>query len=201
MSDADKRKVSTDALETLGSIIDEREKRDAIHLAVAPVKAQEKLFPGQDVGVDGTTHNPVGIVDPFLKSPVYPGQIFWLVIYPRQINSLRHVWSHPAFEDEIKELSPHVDSNLIDPIEESKKWIDTYSASVGAGYSYEEVMQYADECVESSRKGGFHDYLTGADEMQGESTSEKFWDHYEIVRGIKLKDEEKRKFNFFSCSC
>ena len=99
--EGDKRKVSTDALETLGNIIGPNEKRDAIHLAVEPVIAQEILYPGQNVGADGTTNNPVGIVDPFLKvSKVYPGQRFWLVIYPRQINSLRHVWSHPAFPDE-----------------------------------------------------------------------------------------------------
>jgi len=34
--DGDKRTVATDALMTLGSIIGSEEKRDAIHLAVAP---------------------------------------------------------------------------------------------------------------------------------------------------------------------
>lgn len=35
MSNAEKRSVSTDALETLGKIIGPNEKRDAIHLAVS----------------------------------------------------------------------------------------------------------------------------------------------------------------------
>ena len=69
--------VFTDALGTLGTIIDERAMRDAIHLAVEPVVAAAKLFPGQDVGAVeggyGTSPNPVGIVDPFLKRPVNPG--------------------------------------------------------------------------------------------------------------------------------
>jgi len=95
----DNRSVTTDALATLGTII-ESGGRDAIHLAVNPTVAGEKLYPGQDVGVDGTRNNPVGIVDPFLKAPVLPGEMFWLVVYPRQINSLRHVWTHPAFPDE-----------------------------------------------------------------------------------------------------
>lgn len=95
----DKRKASTDALETLGMIIDETQKRDAIHLAVEPVIAKERLLPGQNVGVNGITENPMGIVDPFLKNPVEIGQRFWLVVYPRQINSLRYVWTHPAFPD------------------------------------------------------------------------------------------------------
>lgn len=98
---ADKRKVSTDALETLGKVINSKEKRDAIHLAVEPTQAKQTLRPGQHVGVDGTTNNPVGIVDPFLARPVKEGEWFWLVIYPRQIHSLRHVWTHPAFPDEL----------------------------------------------------------------------------------------------------
>lgn len=95
------RTVATDALETLGSIIDENQKRDAIHLAVDPVIAVQKLLPGQDVGFVeggvGLCDNPVGIVDPFLRRPVLAGQRFWLVVYPRKITSLRHVWAHPNF--------------------------------------------------------------------------------------------------------
>lgn len=99
---ADKRAVHTDALETLGTIIGENEKRDAIHLAVEPVIAAEDLLPGQDVGrVNGgfgRCVTPLGIVDPFIKGVVRKGQRFWLVVYPRQISSLRHVWTHPAFD-------------------------------------------------------------------------------------------------------
>lgn len=51
MANGDKRSVSTDALETLGTIIDDRAGRDAIHLAVEPVKAGERLQPGQHIGV------------------------------------------------------------------------------------------------------------------------------------------------------
>lgn len=100
---SDKRTVSTDALETLGTIIGPGEKRDAIHLAVIPVIAGQDLLPGQDVGVSGcmaiTACEKIGIVDPFLTKLVSKGQYFWLVIYPRKITSLRHVWSHPAFDD------------------------------------------------------------------------------------------------------
>lgn len=101
MSNGDKRTVATDALETLGTIIDETAGRDAIHLAVEPIVAGQPLRPGDDVGiVDGLAvmcSNPVGIVDPFLATKVFTGQRFWLVIYPRQITSLRHVWTHSAF--------------------------------------------------------------------------------------------------------
>lgn len=41
---ADKRTMTTDALETLGTIITEHEKRDAIHIAVENVVAGAKLL-------------------------------------------------------------------------------------------------------------------------------------------------------------
>lgn len=99
---ADKRTVATDALETLGMIHFKSEGRDAIHLAVEPVEAGEDLEPGQDIGLelDGKAYagqRPVGIVDPFLPRTVRKGERFWLVVYPRMITSLRHVWDHPAF--------------------------------------------------------------------------------------------------------
>lgn len=112
MSSADKRSTHTDALATLGTIIDHTQKRDAIHLAVIPVVAGQNLLSGQHIlliddakhgrvaviGLEGETT--LGIVDPFLMEPVAKGETFWLVIYPRQITSLRHVWEHNAFPSE-----------------------------------------------------------------------------------------------------
>ncbi|AHC56542.1 hypothetical protein JJJA_0026 [Achromobacter phage JWDelta] len=103
----DKRSPSTDALETLGMIHFKPEHRDAIHLAVEPVIAGEELKPGQHIGmVDGFAFGKapnlvrlVGIVDPFLPRNVKQGEKFWLVIYPRMVTSLRHVWEHPDFPE------------------------------------------------------------------------------------------------------
>lgn len=110
---AEKRSVSTDALETLGMIHTRKEHRDAIHLAVEPVEAGELLDPGQRVylrdgkafkttwdGLGNEIQHPPGIVDPFLQIQVQPGERFWLVLNPRTITSLRHVWSHPLFPEE-----------------------------------------------------------------------------------------------------
>ena len=101
---ADTRSVTTDALETLGMIHVEQQKRDAIHLAVEPVIAAMTLVPGEHIclGENGlaTVAPPskaLGIVDPFLTTPVEAGESFWLVVYPRRIKSLRHVWEHPDF--------------------------------------------------------------------------------------------------------
>ncbi len=89
----------------LGQLIDDGDRRrDAIHIAVAPVTAAERLAPGQHVGLVGLgteqvgpCAQPLGIVDPFLSAPVEPGQRFWLFLYPGSITALRHIWTHPAF--------------------------------------------------------------------------------------------------------
>lgn len=99
----DKRSVSTDALDTLGTIHTKPEKRDAIHLAVIQATAQGILYPGDHIVLDENQNaiktgdgEGLFIVDPFLKSVLTIGDKFWAVMYPRQVHSLRHVWEHPA---------------------------------------------------------------------------------------------------------
>ena len=90
----------------LGQLIDNGDRRrDAIHIAVAPVTAAERLAPGQHVGLVregdvelvGACDHTIGVVDPSLAGEVEPGQRFWLFLYPGTITGLRHVWTHPAF--------------------------------------------------------------------------------------------------------
>lgn len=90
----------------LGSLIDDYGlKRDAVHVAVTPVIADEDLSPGQHVGITNgkyavtTADHLIGIVDPFLTEPIKEGQKFWLFMYPNTVKSLRHDWSHPNLDD------------------------------------------------------------------------------------------------------
>jgi hypothetical protein len=86
-------------------IMDGDRRRDAIHIAVAPVTAVGRLRPGQHVGLVqegnlelvGPGNRNIGVVDPFLTEEVEAGQRFWLFLYPGTITGLRHVWTHPAF--------------------------------------------------------------------------------------------------------
>jgi hypothetical protein len=91
----------------LGELIDDGDRRrDAIHIAVAPVTAALALRPGQHVGLiesgDRELVGPcdfnIGIVDPFLAADVEAGQRFWLYLYPNTVTGMRHAWSHPAFQ-------------------------------------------------------------------------------------------------------
>ena len=194
----DKRNVSTDALETLGTIINESAGRDAIHLAVEPAVAAQKLYPGQDVGfVDGGVgpcEKPLGIVDPFLKAPVQPGERFWLVVYPRQITSLRHVWSHPSFPE-----NPAPSASRV----ASEKWLREFISRSDCP-DYDSVIAIASgerrvlcEDYGASYKDGDYLYFSGLD-AHGEIPSE-FWDHLEIVTGKKFGAGERP--SYFSCSC
>lgn len=191
--DGDKRKVSTDALETIGNIIDEREKRDAIHLAVEPVVAQQLLRPGDHVTAEGRLVNPddaaaVGIVDPFLRTNVTKGQRFWLVVYPRQIHSLRHVWTHPAFADEpeVAGMAPkvHVDKRAT-----SEAWLRNFVQHADCP-DYETVIAAA-----VNNDDGEYLHFDGRD-AHGEIPPE-FWDHVETVTGRK----PPYRATYFSCSC
>lgn len=194
---SDKRTVTTDALETLGMILTENEKRDAIHLAVENAVAAHLLRAGEHVGFVeggvGTCANPVGIVDPFLTVPVTKGSHFWLVVYPRQITSLRHVWTHPSFpESEVAAITASTD-----PVSVSRTWIEEFAAQFPIGY--EMLIGAADEWVRSKEAGGWGEYLVLGGLLEGESVPDEFWPHYEAVRGRAVPDELRG--SFFSCSC
>lgn len=89
----------------LGKLIafDANPGRDAVHIAVAPVVAGEKLWAGYEVGfLDDRTVGTaaavkVGIVDPYLKGSVRKGEKFYVCLFPNTVTSLRHVWTHPEF--------------------------------------------------------------------------------------------------------
>ncbi len=194
----DKRTVSTDALETLGMIHTREEKRDAIHLAVIPAEAREYLAPGWHVRFENGKAYPVptgegiGIVDPFLPRALQPGEKFWLVIYPRVITSLRHVWTHPKLPDELGVVAdPYAGMSA------SEKWIRQWAATVPL--EYETVMMGADDMVRSLRKGIYGEYLCFGGLLEGSYVPDEFWPHYENVRGEQVADEHRQ--SFFTCSC
>lgn len=181
----DKRKVTTDALETLGNII-EAGARDAIHLAVEPAIAAEDLYPGQHVGlgVDGATTNGVkklGIVDPFIIGMIPKGKMFWLIIYPRTITSLRHVWEHPDFTG-MKVMSEE---------EKSQAWVNDFADRIHQHPA--SLMSAADHWVYDE------EYTYDNSETYKDHWEEfpEFWKHYEILTGRKPKELR----SFFTCSC
>lgn len=201
---ADNRTVATDALATLGTLITEKEKRDAIHLAVIPVVAGQTLSVGADVGMskDGCAYHwhsgekitHVGIVDPFLKEEyVGIGERFWLVIYPRKITSLRHVWEHPAFPDE-------------EPAPQSKMPATSISAArmrleaVSRNAGYVELEDFLENIEENLKYGCQSLDATSGRKPDSNQLDEAFWVDWSIVTGKPLPQKDNRP-SYFSCSC
>lgn len=170
----------------LGELIDQSNERyrDAIHIAIAPVIAGEELHPGAHIGFTDADKNeagyckkPIGVVDPFLSKKVKKGEEFWMLLHPQTITSLRHEWTHPAFQtNHPKERKA-----------ESEEWIHKFAHSVGL--SYHALMAGAEAYIDSA------DYLSYGELLYNKRVPDEFWDHYEKITG------KRGSGSFFSCSC
>jgi len=174
----------------LGKLIDSPQQRDAIHVAVAPVTAGERIYPGQHVGfategdcetVSGRA-KPIGIIDPYLPGPVQQGEKCWLFLYPGSASVVRHEWTHPAFT-KAAPSKPEISA--------SEEWLRHYADGIDITYN---------ALIEGAKNFLAHDdYLVGGSNLEGEYTIEAFWPHFENVTGVKVPLDQRQ--NFFSCSC
>lgn len=166
-------------IKTIGKLLEGETRRDAVHIAIAPVVAAEPLKPGDRVGLDGygkASHSEehIGIVDPFLSvSCVDIGDQFWLLLFPGTVESLRHEWEHPGFPKSI--------TSYVDPVA-SEKWLREFADSEGE--SYEKILSMA------ANDGDYY-YLSSGIDVPSE-----FWAHYLAVTG---KRGDVR--DYFFCSC
>lgn len=175
----------------LGDVVpEEGQHRDAIHVAVIPVIAEEELRPGQHVGVrDGKANHflpHVGVIDPFLgmggvtQHRVLPGQRVWLLLNPGTITSLRHEWLHPSFP---------LDGVLLREREESELWLRKLAGENGIDYTT------LVEGAASGRGAVFY-----GQEAPSEVRSAEFWRHIEVVTGACF-DNDHRDATYFGCTC
>lgn len=110
---------------SLGKLLEPDAKRDATHIAVAPVVCGEALSPGSHVnvrdGVARTGTKTIGIIDPFLRQCPKAGERVWVYMYPNTIEDLRHDWSHPAFPDSVPPTSDEKIEQLEDEVRRLKE--------------------------------------------------------------------------------
>lgn len=171
----------------LGKIIKGEAFKDAIHVAVYPVIAGERLSPGERIGLTSDkkavkSGKKLGIVDPYLQTDVLPGQKFYMCLLPNTVKGMRHEWSHPSFIDENTDLK-----------QESVIWIQNFAKECGISYS--DIMDSARELLER-----------GSTSFYGDDTPEifryrqrEFWYHHQVVTGIPIPDNMDDFY--FSCSC
>lgn len=175
--------------------------RDAVHMAIAPAVAGERLLSGQHVSIVGgkavKAEDSVGIVDPFLRVSVKEGETFWIFLYPGTITSLRHEWTHPAFAQDTpefteahKEMADRVAKRLQGKTP-SQQWITEYAESIGV--TYDQMMAHAKDHADHGS------YWVEGGRFEGENIPDGFWDHYEKITGEEVKSGNRD--NFFSCSC
>lgn len=171
---------------TLGVILYGKQERDAVHVAVAPVTANAKVYPGQHVGlaeagncevVSPDATQKVGVVDPFLTHPVEVGDQFWLWLYPQTITALRHSWTHPAFG------APEMGG--------SKAWMEQWANAYG--FTADKAIQRARGWLE------YGDYWVEGGTFEGERIPPEFWTHFEAITGERVPDDKRE--SFVSCSC
>jgi len=173
----------------LGKLITTPQQRDAIHIAIAPVVAVERLKPGQRAGFDEPGNRRVrarldgpGIVDPFLQRDVEPEQEFWLWLDPGSVTGLRHDWSHPAF------AANEPDGKKAEAVMVMERFAND------CGVSYEEAMQFAKgyaECGHYKNVGEWEGYK--------DADWDSMWNAYEVLTGTKVESDNRGWF--FNCSC
>lgn len=180
----------------IGKIITTPQQRDAIHSAIAPVIAGEDMNPGSHIGIhEGKAFQEreklpaIGVADPFYKRMIQRGQEFWLFLYPGSITSLRHNWTHPAFEPE----SPR--QSTLKSV--SEQWMRAWAVKHMSEdyYSSEDRTKSEDEAYESAIEAGRNLHI-GPYEDARDYIDNEWWTHWENITG-----ETGQRGEYFSCSC
>ena len=194
--------MKDETLASVGTILTKTMPRDAVHFAVVQVTASRRLLPGAPVRImdngamQATTcshTDRIGIVDPFLKAAVLPGQSFWLFLNPGSITSLKHHWTHPDIPEPNSNRHP-------------------------SGMTYQEAENHLRHCA-GEWDLEFTDLIEGASnpEEQGRSIDtrgitvqgwdelsqearEKFWSAMEVVFGREFESDH-RESTVFQCCC
>jgi hypothetical protein len=181
--------MKKDALETLGSIITKDETRDAVHVACLPAQAHERLNAGQHIGYSNgvaTTAPPyVGIVDPFLQSPVAFKEWFWILLYPRTITGLRHLWSHP-------DIPEHESAGQMNK-EKAYEILEHYAYD-SDGLSTEDLIKAATHFQETGKAYCFNFTTCGVI-----SAPEAFWQAWSVYTGKPAHNTSETYF--WRCAC
>lgn len=183
--------------------------RDAIHVAVTPMAAGENLEPGERVHlIDGKAFGAmkdqpaVGIVDPYLTKTVNADEVFWLLLKPGTITSMRHAWQHPAFP---------VEGGDLGAVEFSEAWLRDFAER--AGTSYGELIETAETYVyqrDRYREQGrveryWPDHEEGSQILLHHDLPDfvfkqaaEMWKHIGVVTGLAVGNEDR---GIFTCSC
>jgi hypothetical protein len=194
----------------LGDLAQPGAQRDAVHVAIAPCEAAERLSPGEHVGLtdDGRmysveTGDAVGIVDPFLDRQVMAGQVAYLMLFPNTVTGMRHHWKHPAFggEDIPVPLEPVFEEDEVVWLTcASARWMLRFTDKIGM--TEKRLMEHLDANYEEFKRTGDMGW-EGNHTIYGMDTPyedmPEMWRHYSKLREVSVEGMERE--TPFSCSC
>jgi hypothetical protein len=179
----------------IGQLLTANEQKDAIHIAVAPVTANEEIMPGDEIGfIDsaaglvGDCDKPIGIADPFLKRAIKKGERFYLFLFPNTVTGMRHEWQHPAFTTAMQ---------ASDKAADARRWIEQLAENIGDPFdTFDLLMAHVQNCID----GGSHFTEHGHESMRSiwYENEEQFWKHFETLTGNK---KPHKYMSVFCCSC
>lgn len=176
----------------LGQLLDGTEERDAIHVAIVPVIANERLKPGEKVALAVGSQElvykskfPIGIIDPFLEDVVERGQRCYLCLYPNTVTGMRHHWRHPAFSEK-HESDIKKDDKYIRILKNAAE-----EGDMGYNFFLDCLSRHAEDENYYKNMGTNEAYsnITGWDEI---------WEAWGKVTGKPVPED---RYHPFSCSC
>ena len=194
---------TSDAQFTIGKIIDETARKDAVHFALAPMYAFEKIWPCSHVKLMPTrpgyvrhAHETdplaIGVIDPFLLEGAEKDERFWVFLNPNTITNLRHEWEHPAFAEQEQTSDQKTAAKVADALLRTpqRRLLEDFAEEIDV--SYEELLNAASDFVTAGN------YLSQGSKFEGVRSPEGFWSAYDFVTQTKsgMTDE-----SFFSCAC
>jgi len=176
----------------LGTILDGKQPRDAVHIALFSAQCAHRLGPGDWVKLhhDGSLmrcepENAIGIVDPFLPVMAQPDHWVYVFLKPNTVTGLRHVYEHPTL-DGMEGRTPY------ETVKRIAELLD-----IGQDH----LMQAARTWRESSgEEWPTHEVQLGSEGWRDEFRhyAKEFWQAYAQITG---DDTAEMDDNFFSCSC
>lgn len=199
--------MSEETQDKIGKLLDESQKRDAVHFAVAPVMAAGPIHPGEPIGFaeEGNVelvsregkYKKIGIADPFLKGPLKNGDRFFMFLYPNTVNGMRHDWSHPAFE--AAQVHAVTEALTGESKKKAEQWLRNFARRWK--FNYSDLIAMA---LQTNEENDWRYVTANGRDLHSRSELgndyEEFWRKIEILYGKKFDEEHKDGLKW-SCSC
>lgn len=77
--------------------------KDAVHVAIVAVRAGAVIDPGERCKMNEhreaiPDYKGEGIADPFRKTKILCGEVFWLMLNQDAVPNVQHTWEHPTID-------------------------------------------------------------------------------------------------------